>query len=324
MGADTEKCVHCGRCTASCLFLQKYGLDLAALARRPELAYSCFLCGKCAAVCPVGIDGAAVALELRRNRAGDGKALRHDAAYRLLLWEKSPYKFANYRQASGRSVLFPGCNFPSFFPKTMEKLAAVMGSHGVGVVYDCCEKPVCELGLTEDAGEHVGRMEEKLRARGVEELVMVCPNCWRFLAGRIGTPMVTVYEKLRQLGVGGMVKRDTFPLYYPCPDRTEKRFFADILPFLEGEVTDAFDRVQCCGLGGCASAREPALSRQMTAQAVEAAGAGELYTYCASCVGNFRRAGMARAYHLLPLILGVDEAAPLGVRSLLNRARRAL
>ena len=324
MGADAEKCVHCGRCTASCLFLEKYGLDLGALAQRPELAYSCFLCGRCAAVCPMGIDGSAIALDMRRSRAGDGKALRHDPAYRLLLWEKSPYKFANHRRAEGRSVLFPGCNFPSFFPKTMEKLSAVMASHGVGVAYDCCEKPVYELGLAADAAEHVHRMEEKLRARGVEELVMVCPNCWRFLSGRIGIPMVTVYEKLRQLGEGGTVKRDAFSLYYPCPDRAERRFFADILPFLEGEVTDAFAGVQCCGLGGCAAAREPDLSRQMTAQAAEAAEDGELYTYCASCVSNFRRKGLARAYHLLPLILGVDEAVPLGMKPLLNRMRRAL
>ena len=324
MGADAEKCVHCGRCTASCFFLEKYGLDLAALAQRPELAYSCFLCGKCAAVCPMGIDGAAVALDLRRGQAGDGKALRHDAAYRLLLWEKAPYKFANYRRASGRSVLFPGCNFPSFFPKTMEKLAAVMASHGVGVAYDCCEKPVYELGLAEDAAAHIRRMEAKLRARGVEELVMVCPNCRRFLNGRIGIPMVTVYEKLRRLGEGEAVKRDVFPLYYPCPDRAEKRFFADILPFLEGEVTDAFAGVQCCGLGGCASAREPELSRRMTARAAEAAGEGALYTYCASCVSHFRRRGLEKAYHLLPLILGVDEAVPLGMRPLLERMRRAL
>ncbi len=324
MGADAEKCVHCGRCTASCLFLEKYGLDLAGLAKRPELAYSCFLCGKCAAVCPKGIDGAAIAQAMRRDQAGDGKDLRRDGDYRLLLWEKAPYKFANYRRASGRPVLFPGCNFPSFFPRTMARLESVMAVHGVGVAYDCCEKPVHELGLAEDAAMHIRRMEEKLRARGVEELVMVCPNCWRFLDGRMGIPMVTIYEKLRQLGEGGTVKRDAFPLYYPCPDRAEKRFFTDIRPFLEGEVTDAFARVQCCGLGGCASAREPELARRMTTGAAETAADGGLYTYCASCVSSFRRKGLERAWHLLPLILGVDEAVPLGMKPLFNRMRRAL
>ena len=319
MSVDTEKCVHCGRCTAGCLFLEKYGLDLAGLAARPELAYNCFLCGRCAAACPMGIDGAALALEMRKT---DGASLRRDPAYRLLLWEKAPYKFSNYRRAKGRAVLFPGCNFPSFFPKTTAKLVSVMEKHGVGVVYDCCEKPVSELGLAAEAQEHVRRMEAELRDWGVEELVMVCPNCYRFLADKLTIPMVTVYEKLRQLGEGAPVRRDAFPLYYPCPDRAERRFFRDILPFLEGEARDAFPDVQCCGLGGCAAAREPALAKAMAERAAERG--GELYTYCASCVGSFRRQGMARAYHLLPLILGVDEAVPLGMGSLLNRARRAL
>ncbi len=322
MSVDTGKCVHCGRCAAGCLFLARYGLDLAGLAERPELAYSCFLCERCAAVCPMGIDGAALALQLRRRQAGDGKALRRDPAYRLLLWEKAPYKFSNYRGGKGRSVLFPGCNFPSFYPKTTAKLVSVMEKYGVGVVYDCCEKPVSELGLEAEAQEHVRRMEARLRDRGVEELVMVCPNCYRFLADKLTIPMVTVYEKLRQLGEGAPVRRDAFPLYFPCPDRAEKRFFRDILPFLEGEVLDAFADVQCCGLGGCAAAREPETARAMAETAVERG--GELYTYCASCVGSFRRRGMEGAHHLLPLILGVDEAVPLGMGSLLNRARRAL
>ena len=50
--------------------------------------------------------------------------------------------------------------------------------------------------------------------------------------------------------------------------------------------------------------------------------AAELYTYCASCISNFRRKGMKQAYHLLPLILGVEEEVPLGIRPFMNRVRR--
>ena len=47
-----------------------------------------------------------------------------------------------------------------------------------------------------------------------------------------------------------------------------------------------------------------------------------LYTYCASCVCNFRRKGFEEAYHVLPLILGVDEKVPLGMQPFFNRAKQ--
>ena len=46
----TKDCIHCGKCTRKCSFLQKYSLDLQELARHPELAYHCFLCGACSRV----------------------------------------------------------------------------------------------------------------------------------------------------------------------------------------------------------------------------------------------------------------------------------
>lgn len=96
--------------------------------------------------------------------------------------------------------------------------------------------------------------------------------------------------------------------------------FCDLSKYLKGEVTEPFGDVQCCGLGGCAGVTEPELSREM-AESVKGCGE-ELYTYCASCISNFRRKGMKQAYHLLPLILGVEEEVPLGIRPFMNRVRR--
>ena len=41
---DLDACIHCGKCTRSCLFLEKYGIDLPVLKEKQELAYHCFLC----------------------------------------------------------------------------------------------------------------------------------------------------------------------------------------------------------------------------------------------------------------------------------------
>ena len=65
----------------------------------------------------------------------------------MLLKEKKDYIYKNYRNATGKCILFPGCNFPSFYPKTMKKLVKLLKEHGIGVAYDCCGKPIAELGL---------------------------------------------------------------------------------------------------------------------------------------------------------------------------------
>ena len=69
---DLDACIHCGKCTRSCLFLEKYGIDLPVLKEKPELAYHCFLCGTCGCVCPKGIDGKEIALDSRRKLVEDG------------------------------------------------------------------------------------------------------------------------------------------------------------------------------------------------------------------------------------------------------------
>ncbi len=40
---DLDACIHCGKCTRSCLFLEKYGIDLPVLKEKPELGISLFL-----------------------------------------------------------------------------------------------------------------------------------------------------------------------------------------------------------------------------------------------------------------------------------------
>ena len=80
----------------------------------------------------------------------------------------------NYRNATGKCILFPGCNFPSFYPKTMKKLVKLLKEHGIGVAYDCCGKPIAELGLEADEKRIIQRIndefEKKRRGRGYHAL----------------------------------------------------------------------------------------------------------------------------------------------------------
>jgi len=219
---NLEDCIHCGLCTRNCRFLEKYKMDLKAFAQRPELAYHCFLCDTCTNVCPKNISGRESALSLRKQIVDDGNGKLPDNSYDGLVLEKSPYKFANYRHAGKKSVLFTGCNFPSFYPETTDKLVAEFKKHGVGVVYDCCGKPIEELGLVDEAQGIIERINKKLNDAGVEQVVMACPNCYYFLKGRLDAEIISVYEKMKELGIGKSFEMKRIPVYFPCPDRKDK------------------------------------------------------------------------------------------------------
>lgn len=314
-----EKCINCKLCTKNCDFLEKYNMDLSDFSKKEDLAYNCFLCGKCREVCPKDIDGKAIAINMRQKKVAQGNKKLIDKNYNMLLREKNPYIFANYKNSNKKSVLFPGCNFISFYPKTSKALINTFIKYDIGVIFDCCQKPIDELGLKEDANKNLQRLRDTISKENIEEIIVVCPNCYYFLGEKLDIKIVTIYEKLKELNMGEKIKDTCLPLYYPCPDRKEKLFFKTITPFIEGEIKDSFKDTQCCGLGGCAATKEKDIAENM-AKSVSLVGEKELFTYCASCVGNFRRKGFKNSYHLLSLILNVDEEIPLGIKSLMNRA----
>lgn len=312
---SAEACIHCHLCRKNCAFLEKYKIDIGDTEKLRELAMHCFLCGRCTEVCPEGIDGREIILEMRRRTAASNGGRLREKGYSMLLWEKSDYRFRNYKNAGGKSVLFTGCNFPSFYPETTKYLAGLLREKAdMGIVFDCCGKPVAELGLEEEERRIISEMNQRLDRLGVEEVVMLCPNCYYFLKGRLHAEVTDIYSKLSELNIGEKIseKRMIFP---PCPDRRKREILGKIRPFLPGDP-ELVENVQCCGLGGCAGAKEPDLSLKMT-EALDKDKA--IYTYCASCSGAFTRKGY-KAEHLLVKILGREEK-PDVKKSLLNRVK---
>lgn len=314
---DADACIHCGLCRQNCRFLEKYQIDIGKIKEREDLIYHCFLCGKCAEVCPKGIDGREIILHMRQKQVAENGGKLKEKGYEMLVKEKQNYLFQNYRNTE-KSILFPGCNFPSFFPETTKYLVELFREKtGAGVVFDCCGKPIAELGLAEQEKESIRRIEQKLQEKGVEEVIVLCPNCYAFLKPRLTVKVVSIYKKLAELGIGNQIaeKLTVFP---PCPDRESRELFADIRSFLK-EEPDMISQAQCCGLGGCAGGKEKELAAQMT-ESIREAGGGTVCTYCASCSGNFARKGFADTEHILLKILGRTER-PDTAKSVLNRMK---
>lgn len=305
-------CAHCSKCTDNCVFLQKYALDLAGLETSPQIARECMLCGKYTEVCPKGIEGAALVLNLREKRKTI--SLRH---LPMVLTLKS-HLFRSYYSDPTTSVLFPGCNLPAFFPRTMEALDRLARDAGMGVAYDCCGKPLSDLGRSDDALGIVENVAVNLERLDAAELVCACPNCYVFLKSRLRLPVITIYEKLAQWGIKGL----TVPqgsLFLPCPDCNERLFLRQIAALLPLEKLTTIENVQCCGLGGGSAAFNGDTRRKLT-ETLRAQLRGRLHTYCASCAFSWRRQGIRNVQHLLSAVLDIDEPPDVG-HGIKNRLR---
>ena len=318
-----ENCIHCGLCTRKCDFLKKYSMDLQAFAEHPELAYHCFLCSDCSMVCPRKIDGREIALQLRRDAVADNGGKVPEKGYAALIAEKKDYLFRNQKKAGKKSVLFPGCNFPSFFPETTEYLVKLLKETAdIGVWYDCCGKPVSELGLIKEENQGLNSLKQRIERLGIEEIVVLCPNCYHFLKPRLDIPVVSIYDKLQELGLGNRIHEEKVNIFVPCPDKASLVLEQSLLPFVDGEYEN-IKGIQCCGLGGCAAEKEPEISGSFAANLKDRK-LPNVYVYCASCAGKLRRSGVANVHHVLVDILGTNEESELSFKSIWNRAKHRI
>ena len=162
-------------------------------------------------------------------------------------------------------------------------------------------------------------MAESLEKLGIEEIVVLCPNCYHFLKPRLEIPVVSIYEKLHELGLGNIIQEETVNLFVPCPDKATLEMERSLLSFIPGEWEN-IKGIQCCGLGGCASGKEPEISASFAANLKEK-NCPNVYTYCASCAGKLRRSGVKNVHHVLVDILGTGEQSELSLKSIWNRAR---
>lgn len=321
-----QSCIHCHICRDNCAFLSKYGIDIGDTDRLRELAYHCFMCGMCTRVCPVHIDGAQVVLDLRRDRVDTGEKQSIEKQYRGLVKEKKDYVYRNWKNATSGSVFFPGCNFPSMYPKTNAEIVRLLSEHGIGTVYECCGKPIAELGFTQDEARIIGEIRSRLAENGITEIITGCPNCRGFFGDRLGVRVTGIFSKFAELGIGNTIQGG-FTFYIPCPDRTSRLWIEEISPFIYGKI-DILEGVQCCGLGGSAASLEPEIADGFTdslrelvsgrSDAGEIAGDSQIVTYCASCTGRFRRSGFDSIDHIITRILGTNERPDIR-KSYLNR-----
>ena len=254
----------------------------------------------------------------------------------LTVWEKRNYPFRRWRDARPGTVVFPGCSFPSFFPKTLRALRAACERAGASMALDCCGLPLAGLAGQRAFEDVRSRVAERLSRVGATELVAVCPNCEDALAPTLGLPVGNVYVWLSRAGIGTRAEGEG-RVFVPCPDRAKRRWLADARAFLPLGA----EELPCgCCCGAAFAVERPqeaaAAARRVLAAACDPAfgsAAPRLFVYCASCAGQLERvrrtlspddpAAQVRIVHVLSAALGVEER-PAVRTSVANRAGAAL
>lgn len=235
--------------------------------------------------------------------------------------EKRRYPFKRYPRTQCSTLLFPGCSFPSQFPRTTDALERLCTAHGAGVAFDCCGHPLDGYGEHKAAARAVDHVRRKLDELGVERLATVCPNCLAYLGPRLDVPVVSAVELLREWDVGAGTVFPEGVLHIPCPDRRTRAGEALVRDHADMGAVETLARVGCCGLRPDVALKGPQMVQTCTDRILNAVDDRTIYTYCASCAGQFARAGYGNCRHAVSVMLGIDET-PDAAHALANRARR--
>lgn len=236
--------------------------------------------------------------------------------------EKAHYPFSRFPTSRVHDVLYPGCSTMSQYPRTMDALSQLCRSRGMGVAYDCCGKPLAGFGEKTKARKALDRLRRRLDKTGCQRLVLVCPNCMMHLTPQLGLECVSIYQVFHEWGDMPRATFDPGVLFRPCPDRKTHALEQQIRGLADLSQVESLTRVGCCGLREDIAIKGPEFTQNMTRRVFDAAAGRNLYTYCASCLGQFARMGYeGRARHVLSVMLGVDEPADAG-HAIMNRARR--
>lgn len=317
--AEVKKlCTGCGLCVDECGFLKKYGTPKdMALKYTPEniegqtMPFECSLCRLCDAVCPVGLKPGEMFREMRREAAGRGNGPFPEHRG-LLSYERRGMsrRFTWYALPQGcKSVLFPGCAFPGTRPKRMRQLYETLQrlDPGLGIVLDCCGRISHDLGQEAFSRTMLEEMQAYLLHYGVQEVIVVCPNCYdMFMEYGKGLTVKMVYEVLPLSGINPAPGMDEVVLHDPCGVRFHGDCHDAVRRLLAGAGVNARDMdhtrrtTLCCGNGAGVDRLSPELSLQWLERSTQEARDRTIVTYCAGCTNRLNK--RSRAVHVLDVL----------------------
>jgi Fe-S oxidoreductase len=188
--AQVYSCPNCGVCIDACpMSVKKANIkDTTVYLNRnirrknekriEEISDKCLLCGKCTAVCQVGVDGPQMRIAQRSIRS---YGLEQD--YSGL--DISAIKSSVAGEPSTDKVLyFAGC-MTQLTPAISRAMESVFRKAGVDYAFMdkdgglCCGRPILMAGRYDQARQLIRKNKEIIKASGAGTLVLSCPICYK-------------------------------------------------------------------------------------------------------------------------------------------------
>ncbi len=188
--AQVYSCPNCGVCIDACpMSVKKANIkDTTVYLNRnirrrneqriEEISDKCLLCGKCTAVCQVGVDGPQMRIAQRsiRNYGLDQDYSGMDI---------SAIKESVVSEPSKDKVLyFAGC-MTQLTPAISRAMESVFRKAGVEYAFMdkdgglCCGRPILMAGRFDQARQLIHKNKEIIKASGAGTLVLSCPICYK-------------------------------------------------------------------------------------------------------------------------------------------------
>lgn len=227
---EVLSCPGCGVCIDACpMSAQKANVKdctvyLNRMIRRgnerriDEISDKCLLCGKCEAVCQVGVEGPALRIAQRESRSYGISASYSDMDTSGL-----------ERAAAGAKVLYFGGCMTRLTPAVGKAVTSILDKAGVEFTWMdreeglCCGRPLLTAGRSAEAMELVRKNTEIILGSGADTLILSCPICYRIFAEQYKLPGVRVvnytqyFNELIDTGKITLEKSDVCYVYHdPC------------------------------------------------------------------------------------------------------------
>lgn len=191
--------------------------------RIEEISDKCLLCGKCEALCQVGVEGPGLRIGLRAERkyglSPDYSNIDVAGVAETSLIPK---------KTEGGVLYFSGC-MTKLTPSIGKAVCSVMRKAGVDFTWIdreeglCCGRPLLTAGRIEQAEQLIHKNEELILSSGARTLVLSCPICYKIFTEKYNLPgvrvvnYVTFFSELLEQGRIRLEKGDTCYVYHdPC------------------------------------------------------------------------------------------------------------
>ena len=331
---EYHKCTGCRACMNNCPMLQHYTdnpLELLESLHEEtyfdntidtfRMPFTCTNCGYCDHVCTYDVSLESVFKTLKQEMVAKygfpksfGKTpleFHQNASFSHVFSTTVENERSNKNKKSKKRIFLPGCSPSSHSPDTIKNVYAYLQEHSdIDIFLKCCGNPTLSVGQNERYNTFNTSLSNDFEEMGVEEIVVLCMNCYRTLSEAYPhIKVLTLWEEMCEYGLPKYHFTDLpkFALHDPCPTRHFDQIHSAVREILSQMNIDyeefkfSKNKTVCCGSGAMLSLVYPALADHHKLKRALQTKQEHILTYCQECTESLEQADK-KTIHLLDLL----------------------